>query len=249
MKIRVKFRKYGNMKFIGHLDVMRYFQKALRRAQVDICYSAGYSPHPIMSFAAPLGLGLTSNGEYMDIEVNQTEDSCRMIDRLNAVMVDGMEVTAFRRLPDDAKSAMSLIAAADYRVEIRPGHDRPAVLFDCLAEQLSAFRSLPQVLVHKKTKKSETEVDLLPMIYDLREDPAVPGSVFIRLASGSAENLKPELVMEALYRQLGLTPNAFDFMVHRYEMYARNPENGELISLADLGEDLLEQETNSYKES
>ena len=65
MKIRIKFSKYGNMKFIGHLDVMRYFQKAIRRADVDIRYSGGFSPHQIMSFAAPLGVGITSNGASM----------------------------------------------------------------------------------------------------------------------------------------------------------------------------------------
>ncbi|MCI6205225.1 MAG: TIGR03936 family radical SAM-associated protein, partial [Lachnospiraceae bacterium] len=63
MKIRIKFRKWGAMKFIGHLDMMRYFQKAVRRANIDICYSEGYSPHQIMSFAAPLGVGITSDGE------------------------------------------------------------------------------------------------------------------------------------------------------------------------------------------
>ena len=67
MKIRIKFRKYGIMKFIGHLDIMRYFQKAMRRAEVEISYSQGFSPHQIMSFASPLGIGLTSEGEYMDI--------------------------------------------------------------------------------------------------------------------------------------------------------------------------------------
>ena len=69
MKIRIKFRKFGVMKFIGHLDMMRYFQKAIRRAGIDICYSGGFSPHMIMSFASPLGVGLTSDGEYLDIEV------------------------------------------------------------------------------------------------------------------------------------------------------------------------------------
>ena len=68
MKLRVKFAKYGALKFIGHLDVMRFFQKANRRAELDMSYSTGFSPHQIMSFAAPLGLGLESNGEYMDIE-------------------------------------------------------------------------------------------------------------------------------------------------------------------------------------
>ena len=102
MKIRIKFRKYGTMKFIGHLDVMRYFQKAIRRSDVDIRYSEGFSPHQIMTFAAPLGVGITSNGEYMDIEVLSTEDSQTMIKRLNDVMTEGFEVLEYRLLPDNS---------------------------------------------------------------------------------------------------------------------------------------------------
>ncbi len=75
MRIRIKFRKFGVMRFVGHLDIMRYFQKAMRRANIDIAYTEGFSPHQIMSFAAPLGLGLTSDGEYLDIEVNSTTGS------------------------------------------------------------------------------------------------------------------------------------------------------------------------------
>ena len=92
MKIRIKFRKTGIMKFIGHLDVMRYFQKAIRRADVEICYSGGFSPHQIMSFAAPLGVGITSNGEYVDIEVHSTGTTAEMLERLNAVMAEGLEI-------------------------------------------------------------------------------------------------------------------------------------------------------------
>lgn len=88
MKVRVKFRKYGPVRFIGHLDVMRFFQKAIRRADLDIAYTAGYSPHQIMSFASPLGVGLESNGEYMDIELNTVSTSQDMIDRLNHASVE-----------------------------------------------------------------------------------------------------------------------------------------------------------------
>ena len=62
MKVRIKFRKYGILKYIGHLDVMRFFQKAMRRADIPIAFTGGYSPHMIMSFAQPLGLGVTSEG-------------------------------------------------------------------------------------------------------------------------------------------------------------------------------------------
>ena len=71
MKVRIKFRKYGILKYIGHLDVMRFFQKVMRRADIPIAFSGGYSPHMIMSFANPLGIGLTSDGEYFDIEYRE----------------------------------------------------------------------------------------------------------------------------------------------------------------------------------
>ena len=90
MKLRIKFSKHGVLKFIGHLDVMRYFQKAIRRAGIDIAYSSGFSPHQVMSFAAPLGVGLESNGEYMDIEVNSLTSSQQVMDALNGQMADGI---------------------------------------------------------------------------------------------------------------------------------------------------------------
>ena len=67
IKLRIKFRKFGPLRFIGHLDVMRFFQKAIRRAEIDVAYTGGFSPHQIMTLAAPLGVGLERNGEYMDI--------------------------------------------------------------------------------------------------------------------------------------------------------------------------------------
>ena len=73
-KLRIKFSKAGSMKFISHLDLMRYVQKALRRAGIDVAYSKGYSPHQLLSFAAPLGLGDTSEGDYLDLQVNTVQE-------------------------------------------------------------------------------------------------------------------------------------------------------------------------------
>ena len=77
MKARIKFKKYGVLRFIGHLDVMRFFQKLMRRADIPIAFTGGYSPHMIMSFASPLGIGLTSDGEYLDIELSAPVDKER----------------------------------------------------------------------------------------------------------------------------------------------------------------------------
>ena len=74
MIIRVKFGKEGALRFIGHLDVLRTFQKIFRRADIPMAYSQGFSPHPIMSFALPLGLGLSSEGEYLDAEIVWPEE-------------------------------------------------------------------------------------------------------------------------------------------------------------------------------
>ena len=160
MKIRVKFKKWGCMKFIGHLDMMRYFQKAVRRADIDIRYSEGYSAHQIMSFAAPLGVGITSDGEYFDIDVNTTESTEKSIQALNAQMVDGVEVTGYVLLPDDAKKAMSLVAAADYVLSFKEGYESPYTIEEWKEAIDKHFFNAPSFVVMKKTKKSEREVDI-----------------------------------------------------------------------------------------
>ena len=98
MKVRIKFAKAGHMKFVGHLDTMRYFQKAIRRAELPVAFSGGYSPHMIMSFAAPLGVGTTSLGEYFDMELTETVPTKEIEDRLNAVMAEGVSICSARQV-------------------------------------------------------------------------------------------------------------------------------------------------------
>ena len=112
MKIRIRFGKYGHLRFVGHLDVMRFFQKAMKRGGVDIAYSQGFSPHQIMSFAQPLGLGMSSDAEYMDVELNSAASGKEVMDKLNAVSVPELPVLSCRKLPDNAKAGMAIIEAA-----------------------------------------------------------------------------------------------------------------------------------------
>ena len=86
VKVRIKFSKEGSVKFLGHLDTMRYFQKAIRRAQIPVAFSGGYSPHMIMSFASPLGVGVESLGEYFDMELAEPLPTAAITARLNEVM-------------------------------------------------------------------------------------------------------------------------------------------------------------------
>lgn len=223
------------MKFIGHLDIMRYFQKAIRRAEIPIAFTSGYSPHMIMSFANPLGVGLTSDGEYFDIELTEPIASKEAVRRLNEQMVDGMEIVSFVQIPDDKKSkGMSIVAGADYLSSVKNGS-----LPEDLAEKLEAFYAQNEICVVKKTKKSEKEVDIRPMIYKLE---CRNGGIYMRVAAGSVQNLKPELVTEAFVRYLGMEADAVTFTHHRLETFAESEDaDGKtvLVPLDALGTEIV----------
>ncbi len=237
MKIRIKFRKYGVMKFIGHLDIMRYFQKVMRRADIDICYSEGFSPHQIMSFAAPLGVGITSDGEYLDIEVHSTRSTKDSLEALNAAMVEGVEITEYVKLPDNAKTAMSIVAAADYTLSFKEGYEAP-LSKEAFAEGIDTFFTKPaEVLITKQTKKSEKVMDLKQLVYDFHMDEKDGKPAFyLHVCTGSSDNLKPELVVEALYKHLGLEYRPEAIQIHRVDVYAALEDNKGFISLGDMGE-------------
>lgn len=239
MKIRIKFRKWGVMKFIGHLDMMRYFQKAVRRANIDIKYSEGYSPHQIMSFAAPLGVGITSDGEYFDIEVESTRSSKESIEAFNATMVDGVEVISYVKLPDHAKTAMSIVAAADYQLSYKEGYEIPYNTAKWREVIMREFVEAESFNIIKKTKKSEREVDLKPLVYEIRVDEVDGVPVFfLKVSTGSVDNIKPELVLASLYERCHLTYNENAIQIHRCEVYARD-EQEQLIPLDAMGEEIV----------
>lgn len=224
MKVRIKFRKYGVMKFVGHLDIMRFFQKAIRRCGIDICYSEGFNPHQIMSFAAPLGVGLTSDGEYLDIEVHSSKPSQESIADLNAVMAEGIEIIDYVRLDDGAKTAMSIVSAADYEIWYRQGYACPYPA-QVLQEKLSDFFEKPErVPIVKKTKKAEKELDLKQLVYQFailppQERFLQQPAFYLAVSAGSTDNLKPQLALEAFYHYMGEAYDPFAFQIHRKDVY------------------------------
>ena len=192
MKVRIKFSKQGNLRFVGHLDMMRYFQKAFRRSGLPISYSEGFSPHQIMSFAAPLGMGLEGLGEYFDIRVpdeGTPVSTDEAVSRLNDEMAEGLKILSYLAIPDDTGNCMAAVHAADYTVrfltekkkEAAPdvpddfrvnGGASGADISAALSSALSALLEKPEILVTKKG---------------------------MNIAQGSEANLKPELFLEALY--------------------------------------------------
>lgn len=241
MKVRIKFKKYGPIRFIGHLDVMRYFQKAMRRAEIDIAYTTGFSPHQIMSFASPLGVGLESNGEYMDIECNTVTSSRDMIHRLNAVAASGIEVIQVRELPDKAGNAMASVAAAGYTVRFRQNREPKADL----KKMLSRFLSQDQILITKETKNGIKEIDIKPGIFEMvitdKSSDLHSPAIYLKVDASSAGNIKPAKVIEALLHFCGedLSENAL--LITREETYTNigDDSSPKLIPLGDVGKDII----------
>ena len=229
MRIRIKFSKHGAVKFIGHLDTMRFFQKAIRRAQIKVAYSEGFNPHQIMSFAAPLGVGLCSNGEYLDVEVHSHQGREDMMARLNQAMVEGIKVENIVALSDDTQNAMASVAAASYFIEWKPGYNKP----EGLKEACETFYSQKEILVTKETKKSTLTVDLKPGIYQLE---AKEDGIYFLVDASSGGNIKPGLLLEAFFSYLNLEFNPNGLQVTREDIYTRD-ERGKLVTLDQVGED------------
>lgn len=223
MKARIKFSKAGTMRFIGHLDLMRYFQKAFRRADIPITYSEGFSPHPVMSFASPLGLGITSEGEYLDIQVNQEKTPEDMVAQMNTQMNEEIQVLSYTPLTDSAKTGMAVFDSASYLVCHRDGYPE----IPAFVENMQRFLAQDAIIVTKKTKRSEKEMDIRPYIfkaeYDFTEydQGIVMGTpmVMLHLQAGSVTNIKPELVMEAFCRFAGQEYNSYAWQIHRLDMF------------------------------
>lgn len=229
MKLRIKFSKKGPLRFIGHLDIMRYFQKAIRRSGIDIAYSTGFSPHQIMSFAAPLGVGVESEGEYFDIEANSVTTAEDMINRLNAEMADGIVITGMRILPDNAKNAMASVKAASYRLNWKEGY---AQEFD-IKEAIEKFHEADEVLHTKKTTKNTIERNLKEAVYELKA--VDERTLYMLVDASSAGNVKPGAVIECL---AGFYDKEYDsnaVQITREDTFTDIPD-GEYISLGAVGD-------------
>ena len=213
IKLRLKFSKHGPIRFLGHLDVMRYVQKAVRRAEIDIKYSEGYSPHQILSFAQPLSVGSTTDGDYMDMTVNSMISKEDVMDKLNENMNEGLVITAIEELPEKCDNAMTSVAAAEYIISFREGKE-PS--FD-LKKTFDAFMAQDSIKAMKKTKNGEKEIDIRPLIF--RGEVVDNESVHVLLSAGSVSNLKAALFIESLYKFAEEDEPEFAAVFNRVDTY------------------------------
>ena len=230
MKVRIKFSKTGPLKYIGHLDIMRYFQKLNRRANIPVAYSEGFSPHQILSFSPPLSLGAESLGEYADLEITELINSDEAISELNKHSVDGIEIYSFKQLPEKSPNAMSCVTAARYLCSLK---DTISVPFD-VNEELANLFLLKEINVVKKTKKNETTINIRPLVYAY-SFPNNEKAEFL-LSAGSIDNLKPELIYKVIFDKYNIEMPDRPLDIIRIDMYTGEKDN--LVSLNDIGMDI-----------
>ena len=214
--------------------MMRYFQKAISRANLPIAYSEGFNPHQIMSFGNPLGLGMTSSAEYMDIELLEEVTSLDGINRLNKQMVSGIKILSFRYLPDKAKNAMSATWASSYKIELNDKIEEAIGDMSDISQRIDDFMSLEECIITKKTKKSTRKLDILPLIYEFQYRDKY---FYIKCSSSSGDNIKPEVIMNEFFKYLGyeLELDRVNLNIERLDIYTL--EDDSLISLDNIGVD------------
>ncbi len=251
--IRVKFNKLGLMKYIGHLDTQRYFQRVIRRSGIDAAYSEGFSPHQILSFAQPLSVGVESLGEYFDLEVKSYTSSEDMMNKMNAYSTEEARIIGMSLLPERPEKAMAEVSAASYRVRFRPGREPSWDIYGAV-DDLNAAES---VMIIKKTKKSEKEIDIKGLVRSLSIRSVSYGEAFpdgipddipdperrvpvlnMTVSASSGDNVKPELVIRALKNLAADSidpdpeyPGRTDFLILRKDLY-----NKDLKPLLETGE-------------
>jgi radical SAM-linked protein len=194
-RLRIKFSRGREIKFISHLDIVRLWQRAFNRAGIQIAYSAGFSPHPKISLAAPLPLGVTSEAELMDIFCIKGVAPHFFASAVNQQLPPGLSVDKVYPISSDLPSLQSQVNLAEYKVEVEPEKGPPDIT--AAVGVLLALEHLPW----------QHQRDTGPHHYDLRAlindiwviEAGPPVSVLgMRLQCDNSGSGRPEQVAAAL---------------------------------------------------
>jgi len=230
MNIRLKFTKGNEVKYISHLDLMRVFQRAIRRTGIPIAYSSGFNPHQEISFGAPLSLGVTSDAEYVDFKLAEPMDVQEIKKSLNNSLPEGIRILEGIKLGDSPKSAMSIVTHARYRITVNIENVAP----DSLSKNIETFTAQENIKVMKEQPKKGfelKEIDIKPMIVSMKltESRETMYIIDCLLLCGSKANLKPELLLTAFKAFTGY--NIEGIKINRVEVYAE--KNGRIVDLLE----------------
>ena len=156
-RLRVRFRRGEELKFISHLDLMRLWQRAFNRAGMALAYSEGFTPHPRISLAAPLALGVTSQAELMDIFLAKWISPDSFTTAVSNQLPPGIEILQVSQIPPTLPSLQSQIRYAEY--EVRLDTDKEQKEIESAITSLLSLEHLPW----------QHQRDTGPRHYDLRK--------------------------------------------------------------------------------
>lgn len=230
IKIRGKFTKEKQLKYIGHLDTMRLFDRAFRRGNIPIVYTQGFNPQPKLSFATALPLGVESHGEYFDVELKEEMDIIRFIEDLNKALPNDIRILKAVYI-DDKKSVMSLIRWSDYIVEAKFEEEMTREELDT---QIKSFMDLEEIIVVKekekkgKVKKREVNIRELIKSLDVLQYEDFSAIFKTTLKTGSEGNLKPVDMFDAIGEYTDIKIKKDSIKTQRLELFVEN--DGEMAT-------------------
>ena len=201
MRAVIKFKKGEQVKFVSHLDMLRLFQRAFRRARLPLAFSKGFNPHPLMSFATALSVGVTSDGEYLDVILTEPVPTQKLMDDVNATLPEGVRILEVIDAGESKTSLTSLMRSARYDITIAFGRElAPGELRRTLDDMLKG-----EIVVMKKTKSGIKPTDIAPMLMelDLIEQNGREARLYMRGVLSAEGGLNPELLLGELYKRLG----------------------------------------------
>lgn len=185
----LKYARDERVKYISHLDFMRLFHRTIRRTGMNFMFSQGFNPHPIMTVAQPLSVGVTSDCEYMKVGFDGDYSEKEIADTINSAFPPGYKILAARRV-EGKEIDLTKLDRAIYTVELE---------YEGNAD-IDALLSNKELIVPKKTKSGVKDSDIRPYIYSIEKISASEGILILKMciAVGSVYNLKPQSVTDAM---------------------------------------------------
>ncbi len=204
-KYYLLFEKGESVRWLGHLDILRTMERAVRRAALPIAFSGGFNPREKISFAAALSVGITGANEIMLLELTETLAPETILERLNAALPPGLHFHFCDELEvNDAREKMSLYDRGEYKVVCEIS---PEVSFENASAAAERFLAYNTIIVQREKEGRTKEIDLRPNIYALtvpQEDFTGAGRCAISMIVGQGESgtARPAEVIAALSREI-----------------------------------------------
>lgn len=221
MKLRIQFKKTGRVKYIGHLDLLNIFNRAIKAAKAPVSYSKGFNPHMQIAFAAPLSLGIESVCEYVDIGFEEMVDFDKLRTAVNQKFPMGIEITEIYQLAEPCRRVAALVSRAEYQI---------LGMGELSRAQAEAYLAQPEIIAMKKTKRRNEPTDIRPDIFSI-----VPEEAGVRavISCGSFQNIKPTLLVQSLFDYLQVERPLYQCKITRTELLGAG-ESGEILPLSKL---------------